>query len=140
MAVPLLDVEGLCLELGADRGRHRLVDDVSFAIAPGETVGLVGESGAGKTLTGLALPGLLPREQFRATGRVRLEGEDILNLPERALRRLRGRRIGMIFQEPMTALDPVFSVGEQIAETLRAHTGMPRAPARHDRARARLRA
>ncbi|WP_240791254.1 ABC transporter ATP-binding protein [Roseomonas sp. AR75] len=130
MTAPLLEVERLELALRAGRGWLKVVEDVSFAIAPGEAVGLVGESGAGKTLTGLALLGLLPRELFRAGGRVRLDGEDILNLPESALRRLRGRRISMIFQEPMTALDPVFTVGEQIAETLRAHTDLSPAAAK----------
>jgi peptide/nickel transport system ATP-binding protein len=127
---PLLEVEELGLALRAGRFWLPVVEDVSFTIALGEAVGLVGESGAGKTLTGLSLLGLLPRELFRPSGRVRFEGEDILHLPERAWRRLRGRRISMIFQEPMTALDPVFTVGEQIAETLRVHTGLSHAAAR----------
>ncbi len=133
MTSPLLEVSGLGLALRAGRGWLDVVQDVSFTVAAGEAVGLVGESGAGKTLTGLALMGLLPRDLFRATGSVRLGGEEILHLPEAALRRLRGRRISMIFQEPMTALDPVFTVGEQIAETLRTHDGLSRAAAK-DRA------
>jgi peptide/nickel transport system ATP-binding protein len=130
MGAALLEVERLGIALRAGRFRLQVVEDVSFAIAPGESVGLVGESGAGKTLTGLSLLGLLPRGTFHASGCVRFEGEELLSLPERAWRRVRGRRIGMIFQEPMTALDPVFTVGEQIAETLRTHTGMSRAAAR----------
>ncbi len=130
MAAPLLEVAELGLALRAGRGWLPVVQDVSFTIAPGEAVGLVGESGAGKTLTGLSLLGLLPRDLFRATGQVRFEGEDILHLSERAWRQVRGRRISMIFQEPMTALDPVFTVGEQIAETLRTHTGLSGAAAR----------
>jgi peptide/nickel transport system ATP-binding protein len=129
-APPLLSVEGLGVAIRSGRAWLPVVEDVSFTVAKGEAVALVGESGAGKTVTGLAILGLLPREAMRMTGRVRLEGEDILGLPDRALRRIRGRRIGMIFQEPMTALDPVFPVGEQIAEVLRAHLCLSAAEAR----------
>src|SRR5271165_3839111 len=97
-------------------------------MASGEAVGLVGESGCGKTVTGLAILRLLPTA--RIGGRILFEGIDMLGLPPRALRRLRGRRIGMIFQEPMSALDPVFSVGEQIAETIRGHEAVTRREAR----------
>ena len=133
MARPLLSVEHLGVAIRAGRAWLPVVEDVSFAIAAGEAVALVGESGAGKSVTGLALLGLLPREIMRVTGSATLDGEEMLGLPDRALRRIRGRRIGMIFQEPMTALDPVFPVGEQIAEVLRAHLGLSAAAAR-DRA------
>jgi peptide/nickel transport system ATP-binding protein len=105
------------------RGWLRVVDGVSFDVAPGETVGIVGESGSGKTVTGLTVLGLLPQGLARTTGEIRFQGANINGLPESEMRRIRGRRISMIFQEPMTALDPVFTVGEQIAETLRTHTG-----------------
>ncbi len=123
MSDPLLSVEGL----GVAFGPISVTQDVSFAIAPGERVGMVGESGCGKTVTGLALLRLLPAA--RLAGRVMFEGQDVLRLPKRQLRRVRGGRIGMIFQEPMSALDPVFTVGEQIAETLRTHRGLSRAAA-----------
>ena len=123
MSDPLLSVEGL----GVAFGPISVTQDVSFAIAPGERVGMVGESGCGKTVTGLALLRLLPAA--RLTGRVMFEGQNVLRLPKRQLRRVRGGRIGMIFQEPMSALDPVFTVGEQIAETLRTHRGLSRAAA-----------
>ncbi len=124
MTLPLLSVEGL----GVSFGSLAVTQDVTFAIAPGERVGMVGESGCGKSVTGLALLRLLPRTA-RLTGRVTFEGQDVLQLSGRALRRVRGGRIGMIFQEPMSALDPVFTIGEQIAETLRTHRGMGRAAA-----------
>src|SRR5262245_26259494 len=104
----LLEVEHLAISIGG----VALTRDVSFAIARGERVGMVGESGCGKTITGLSLMRLLPR-QMRIEGRVAFEGTDLLRLPARAMGGVRGRRIGMIFQEPMSALDPVFTVGEQ---------------------------
>jgi peptide/nickel transport system ATP-binding protein len=103
---------------------------VSFDLAAGERVGLVGESGCGKSVTGLALLGLLPPRISTVTGEVLLGGADLNRMREAELRRVRGRRIAMIFQEPMSALDPVFTVGEQIGEAIRVHFGASRREAR----------
>lgn len=130
MSAPLLSVEGLGVTFGNGAAALPVTQDVTFAIAPGERVGMVGESGCGKSVTGLALLRLLPPRTAQFTGRVMFEGRDVLRLPQRELRRVRGGRIGMIFQEPMSALDPVFTIGEQIAETLRAHRGLDRTAAR----------
>ena len=116
MADALLEVS----ELGIAFGGRRVVDGISFQIAAGETLGLVGESGSGKSATSLALMRLLPASAS-VTGSMRFDGRDLNALPEREMRSLRGREIAMIFQEPMTALNPVMRVGEQIAEGLRAH-------------------
>ncbi|MDF2995262.1 MAG: transporter ATP-binding protein [Xanthobacteraceae bacterium] len=120
-AAPLLDVRDLSISFRTGAGMVQVTRDVSFAIAPGEVVGLVGESGCGKTVTGLALMGLLPRASSQVAGEVVLEGENLIGMAPRRLRQRRGAKISMIFQEPMSALDPVFTIGEQIAETLRAH-------------------
>ena len=109
------------------------VDDLSFDIAPGEILGVVGESGAGKSLTGMAIIGLLDPPGRIAGGEVRLEGERIDNLPAESMRRIRGKRIGAIFQDPLTSLNPLFTVGEQLIETIQAHLGLNHAQAR-DRA------
>ncbi|WP_254070563.1 ABC transporter ATP-binding protein [Acidisphaera sp. L21] len=124
--VPLLSVRGL----GIGFDGTPAVADVSFDIHARETVGLVGESGCGKSVTGLAIMGLLPPRAVQVSGSVRLAGQELLGLPDRAMRRVRGRRIGMIFQEPMSALDPVFTIGEQITETLVAHIRLSAAQAR----------
>ena len=118
---PLLRLDRLNVHLG--RGRHaaRVVSDLNFAVEPGETVGIVGESGCGKTVTGLAILGLLPEGEARIDGSILFEGTDLASAPSSAMDRIRGRRIAMIFQDPGRALDPVFSVGAQIAETVRAH-------------------
>jgi peptide/nickel transport system ATP-binding protein len=113
---PLLDVR----ELSIAFGRHAAVKGISFQINAGETLGLVGESGSGKSAASLAVLGLLP-DTATVGGGIAFDGEDLLRLPEQMMRRRRGREIAMIFQEPMTALNPVMPVGEQIAEAVRAH-------------------
>ncbi|HMG41724.1 MAG TPA: ABC transporter ATP-binding protein [Acidimicrobiales bacterium] len=139
-AVPadaVLEVSGLTVAaVGRGRGRDRdrqdplpLVQDVSFRLAPGETLGLVGESGSGKTVTALGIMRLLARSLRITAGSVRLQGEDLVQASERRLRAVRGNDIAMVFQEPMTSLNPAFTVGNQIAEAVTAHTGMPRAAA-----------
>ncbi|MEU8318962.1 ABC transporter ATP-binding protein [Nonomuraea sp. NPDC048881] len=119
----MLTVEGLSVRAGA----VGLVHDVSFAIGPGERVGLIGESGSGKSLTALSLMGLLP-EGVTASGTARLGERDLLGVPEKRLKDLRGRELSMVFQEPMTALNPLMRVGAQVAEALTLH-GVPRAEA-----------
>jgi ABC-type dipeptide/oligopeptide/nickel transport system ATPase component len=121
MAEPLLDVQHLGVTFEGPRSTVTAVDDVSFQIAPGETLGLVGESGSGKSVTAFAILRLLQPPGRVTTGRVMFEGRDLLALPERDMRRIRGARISLIFQEPMTALDPVMRVGDQIAEALTVH-------------------
>jgi peptide/nickel transport system ATP-binding protein len=123
-------------ELGVTLGRQILVHGVTLELAPGRITALVGESGSGKSLTALAVAGLLP-PGMAASGEVLLQGENLLTLPERALCQIRGQRIGMIFQEPMTALNPLMSIGEQVAEVLRQHRGLERKAALAE-ARARL--
>jgi peptide/nickel transport system ATP-binding protein len=119
-SVPLLALDRLGVAFPAAGRRVAVVRDVSFAIAHGECVGLVGESGSGKTLTALAVLGLVP-PPGQVSGRILLDGEDLLALPPAALRRRRGRRIGIVFQEPAAALNPVYTVGFQIAEAVAAH-------------------
>ncbi|HSO18660.1 MAG TPA: ATP-binding cassette domain-containing protein, partial [Desulfosarcina sp.] len=130
MSDRLLDIRGLCVHFDTPEGIGRAVESVDLALAAGETLGLVGESGCGKSVTALTILGLLPSPPGRiAAGEIRFEGQDLLKLPPDALRRIRGSRIGMIFQEPMTALNPVLTIGRQLAEPLVAHQGMPRAEA-----------
>jgi peptide/nickel transport system ATP-binding protein len=118
---PLLDVRDLCVSFYDGETWRETLTDVSFAVEPGEVVGIVGESGCGKSLTALSILGLLPSHGARRTGAMHFEGRDLAQLSEREMRDVRGRRISMVFQEPMSALDPVFPVGEQIAETVRRH-------------------
>src|SRR6185436_15248310 len=106
------------------------VDDVSFAIGRGEVLGVVGESGAGKSLTGMAIIGLLEPPGRIAAGEIRLDGERIDDLPAERMRRLRGRRIGAIFQDPLTSLNPLYTVGQQLAEPFLAHLPVSRQEAR----------
>jgi len=118
---PLLEVRNLRIEFVTRRGTLVAVDDVSFDIAPGEILGVVGESGAGKSLTGTAVLGLLEPPARIGAGEIRFEGRRIDDLPPESLRALRGRRIGAIFQDPLTALNPLFTIGDQIVETIRTH-------------------
>jgi oligopeptide/dipeptide ABC transporter ATP-binding protein len=117
----LLSVQDLAVSFGPTR----VLEDVSFEIAEGEVLGVVGESGSGKSMTALAIMGLLPMHGH-AAGHITFEGRELLSLPERAMQRLRGARLAMIFQEPTSSLNPVLTIGEQIAEVLRRHRGMRR--------------
>jgi peptide/nickel transport system ATP-binding protein len=126
---PRLDIEHLRVEVPTRRGTLVAVDDVSFAIAPGEVLGVVGESGAGKSVTGGAIIGLLDPPLRIAGGQVRFAGRRIDNLPYEAMRSIRGKEIGAIFQDPLTSLNPLYTVGQQLTETIRAHLGLGRAEA-----------
>ena len=125
----LLEVAELAIDLPAPGGLQRVVDRTSFSIAEGESLGVVGESGSGKTMTALALMALTP-EGARVSGSIRFEERELVGLGEDAMRQLRGDRIAMIFQEPMTALNPLHRVGAQVAEPLMLHRGMAKAAAR----------
>src|SRR5215471_5085892 len=118
----LLRVDNLSVDFATAQGSVRAVRDVTFAIAPGEVLGLVGESGSGKSVSSLAVLRLLP-PQATVTGSIEFRGENLLSLPEEKIRAIRGAGISMIFQEPMTALNPVMRVGDQVAEALLAHPG-----------------
>jgi len=131
MSTPLLEVKGLRVEFPTRRGTLVAVDDVSFSIAPGEVLGVVGESGAGKSLTGTAIFGLLEPPGRIAAGEILLEGERIDNLPADRMRRIRGRRIGAIFQDPLTSLNPLYTVGRQLEETILAHLDVAQKEARN---------
>jgi len=118
--MPLLDIAGLTLRIPTVEGTAEILNNVSFALDRGESIGLVGESGCGKSMTALATMGLLP-ESAQTSGAIRFDGQDLLRTDEAGLCAIRGRRIAMIFQEPMTALNPVMCIGKQIAEGLRLH-------------------
>ena len=117
----LLQVKNLVVEFPGRRGTLRALDDVSFEIAPGEILGVVGESGAGKSLTGASIIGLLEPPGRVASGEIVLQGQRIDNLGHEAMRSIRGRKIGAIFQDPLTSLNPLYSVGRQLIETIRTH-------------------
>jgi len=121
--VALLTVDGLRTQFATGTGVVRAVDGVSFAIERGEVLGLVGESGCGKSVTSLAIMRLVPPPGRVVGGRIRFEGDDLLAKDEEAMRRVRGARIAMVFQEPMTSLNPVFTIGDQIAAAVLAHKG-----------------
>ena len=124
MTAPLLDIRNLRLGVSLGRSAHHpLLKDVSFQIMPGEAYGLVGESGSGKSITSLAVMGLLKKPLTVSGGEILFKGQNLISLPKREMRRLRGNRIAMIFQEPMTALNPLSTVGRQIAEMFVLHQG-----------------
>jgi peptide/nickel transport system ATP-binding protein len=130
MTVPVLSVRNLQVEFASRRGTLRAIDDVSFDIARGEVLGVVGESGAGKSVTGLAAIGLIDPPGRISGGEILLSGMRIDNLSPEEMRRIRGKRIGMIFQDPLTSLNPLYRVGEQIIETIRTHTNLSEQAAR----------
>jgi oligopeptide/dipeptide ABC transporter ATP-binding protein len=124
-ATPLLSVENLSVSFATEEGRVRVVEEVSFAVPAGRTVGLVGESGCGKSVTAMSIMRLLPSPPSRVDGgHIQFDGKDLTALDAAAVRGIRGDRIGMIFQEPMTSLNPTLTIGFQIAEVLRLHRGM----------------
>jgi peptide/nickel transport system ATP-binding protein len=121
MAQPLLEVRNLRVEFNTRRGTLVAINDVSFDIAPGEVLGVVGESGAGKSITGTAIIGLLEPPGRIAGGQILLSGQRIDNLPPEEMRKIRGRQIGAIFQDPLTSLNPLYSIGRQLTETIQTH-------------------
>ena len=130
MSAPILSVENLRIVFDTRHGELTAIDGVSLDIAPGEILGVVGESGAGKSLTGTAIIGLLDPPGRIAGGTIRLEGERIDNLPPEAMRKVRGRRIGAIFQDPLTSLHPMLTIGDQLVETIMTHLPLDRRAAR----------
>src|SRR5437899_60432 len=118
---PLLEVVDLCVEFPLRHGTLRAVSGISFAIWPGEVLGVVGESGAGKSVTGAAVIGLIDPPGRIAGGEIRLGGRRIDNLPYEAMRKIRGREIGAVFQDPLTSLNPLYTIGRQLVETIRTH-------------------
>ena len=126
----LLEVKNLVVEFPGRRGTLTALDNVSFDIAPGEILGVVGESGAGKSLTGASIIGLLEPPGRIARGKILLEGQRIDDLPHEAMRHIRGRKIGAIFQDPLTSLNPLYSIGRQLVETIQTHLPLNRQEAR----------
>ena len=127
----LIEIRDLRVTFRGDDGRTtHAVDAVDLAVTTGATLGLVGESGCGKSVTSLAVMGLLPKQSAEVTGSIRFGGFDLLNVPDQTLRDLRGNRLAMIFQEPMTSLNPSFTIGDQIVETILRHRGGTRSAAR----------
>ncbi|MBW7970801.1 ABC transporter ATP-binding protein [Bradyrhizobium sp. BR 10289] len=130
-ASPLIEIKDLRIRFHGDDGRiTHAVDSVDLSVAHGATLGLVGESGCGKSVTSLAIMGLLPKQSAEITGAIRFDGFDLLHTPDQTLRDLRGNRLAMIFQEPMTSLNPSFTIGDQIIETILRHRGGSRKSAR----------
>jgi len=130
-AAPLIEIRDLRVTFRGDDGRTtHAVDTVDLAVARGATLGLVGESGCGKSVTSLAVMGLLPKQSAEVTGSIRFDGFDLLDVPDQVRRDLRGNRLAMIFQEPMTSLNPSFTIGDQIMESILRHRGGSRSAAR----------
>ena len=127
---PLLELRRLAVSFATDDGTVQAVDGIDLSLARGRTLGLVGESGCGKSVTSLAIMGLLPPENSKVKGEVRFEGRDLLTLDADTIRDLRGARLAMIFQEPMTSLNPAYTVGDQIIEAIQQHQGLSAADAR----------
>jgi peptide/nickel transport system ATP-binding protein len=130
MTAPLLSVRDLVVQFPNRRGTLTALDGVSFDIMPGEVLGMVGESGAGKSLTGAAIIGLLEPPGRISGGEIRLRGERIDNLGREDMRKIRGKRIGMVFQDPLTSLNPLYTVAQQLIETIRTHADLSEADAR----------
>jgi peptide/nickel transport system ATP-binding protein len=130
VSVPVLEVEDLRVRLRTPRGPAEVVNGLSYRVGAGETVAVVGESGSGKSVSVLALLGLLPARTASVSGRALLQGEDLLAMSPERLRQVRGPGVGMVFQDPMTSLNPVLTVGRQLVEGIRAHADVPAAVAR----------
>src|SRR6195256_1646091 len=130
MTEPVLPVRNLRVEFVTRRSNLRAIDGISFDIAKGEVLGVVGESGAGKSVTGLAVIGLIDPPGRIAGGEIYLSGMRIDNLPGEEMRRIRGKRIGMIFQDPLTSLNPLYRIGDQLIETIRTHLNLSETAAR----------
>jgi len=130
METPIVSIEGLSVTFATESGKREVLRDVSFAVPAGEVVGVVGESGSGKSVTALAVMGLLGAQGAITQGRIMFDGQDLARLDAKTFQKIRGKRIGMIFQEPMTSLNPLLTVGFQVAEVLQAHLGMNAAQAR----------
>jgi oligopeptide/dipeptide ABC transporter ATP-binding protein len=127
---PVIEIKDLRIDVGGGRALHSVVDGIGLTISRGERLAIVGESGSGKSMTALAIMGLLPRAARIASGDIRINGRSVVKLAPAAWRELRGNRIGMIFQDPMSALNPVHSVGKQLTEAIRLHRSISRAAAR----------
>src|SRR5437867_9330819 len=124
MAEPILEIKDLKVHFPTDDGLVKAVDGVSLSISPGETLGVVGESGSGKSVTFLTVMGLVTKKEARISGQVIFQGQDLLKLSLDELRHVRGEKIAMIFQDPLTALNPVHRVGNQVAEVFQVHRGL----------------
>jgi len=127
---PLLEVQNLSTYFYTDEGVVKAVNDVSYSLEPGETIGIVGESGSGKSVSALSILRLVPYPGRIVSGRVIFQGTDLMSLSSREIQRIRGRRIGIVFQEPMTSLNPVLTIGRQITEAIETHLGLNRDAAR----------
>lgn len=127
---PVLSISNLTTSFLVDGEWRKVVKDISFDVMPGETVAIVGESGSGKSVTSLSIMRLLARASSRIEGEVRLNGRDLLALPEAEMRKVRGKDVAMIFQEPMTSLNPIFTIGRQISEALTCHGNISKAEAK----------